>query len=165
MNIILIGMRGTGKTTIGRKLAEKLNYRFIETDLLIEDKTGMKIKDFVSKFGWPKFRERETEVLKSLSGNNTVLSTGGGVVVKEENISLIRKFGKIIWLRAGIETMIKRIGNDTNRPFVTGAKSMKEDLENLVKEREELYQKAADYVIDTDNQSAVNLINSIEILI
>src|SRR3990170_4632253 len=100
VNIILTGFMGSGKTEVGKRLAKRLGYTFMDTDLLIEEKTGKSISDIFSKDGELFFRDIETLILTELSGiNEHVISTGGGIVTKKENILLLKKTGFIIWLK------------------------------------------------------------------
>lgn len=154
MNIIFIGMRGSGKTTISKLLAEKLGYPYIETDDRIEKKVGMKIADFVKKTGWEAFRTRESEIIQELSTyNHTVISGGGGVVLRKENVSALKANGIFVYLTASVDTLYERIKEDTNRPFLTDAKTHREDIEKTLHEREKIYQDAADFVISTEENT------------
>lgn len=155
MNIILIGMRGSGKTTVGKILARKLQKEFIEMDELIAKKVNMSIAKIVKQHGWDYFRDRETEIVKEIiEKDNVVISAGGGVVVRPENIALLKRHGKLFWLTVSVPALLKRIGDDKNRPSLTGKTSRKEDMEITLKEREKLYQNAADVVVDTENKTA-----------
>lgn len=148
-NIILIGMRGSGKTTVGRLIAKLLVRSFIELDEDLEKAVGMKIARFVSYSGWDAFRDKESHLVKKLKGKeNCIISTGGGVILREENVKILQSLGTIIWLKVDIETLIKRIGEDPKRPSLTG-KPLREDMKVTFRQRRELYAKAADYSIDT----------------
>ena len=150
-NIVLIGMRGTGKTTVGRLLSEKLQKQFIETDRLIEERVGMEIAQIVAKNGWEDFRKKEAEVIASLaSKENCVISCGGGVVINDENIKLVQKHGVLFLLLASINTMLSRIGDDQNRPSLLGKTSRRADMEEVWLNRRKLYYNAAQEAIDTE---------------
>jgi shikimate kinase len=169
MNIILIGMRGSGKTIVAGQLAKKLHKKFIETDDLIVKKIGLPISEIVAKFGWKKFRDLESEVIKKIRGvDDTIISTGGGVVLNKDNRRILKQNGRLIWLSADIEELVKRIGNNKDRPFLIKTKSRKKDIETTFKQRERLYRQAADYVIDTNNKNpskvAAEITKIIEIL-
>lgn len=162
MNIVLIGMRGSGKTTVARILAQKLNKNYIETDGLVVKKRGLGIPEIVKQYGWNKIRELENEVIKdTTTEDNVIISTGGGVVVKEENIALLKKNGKIFWLTCGVATLVKRVGNDPKRPSLTDKKTPLEEIEEVLKQREKLYQQAADVIIDTENTTPENVVSKI----
>jgi len=161
-NIVLIGMRGSGKTTVGKLLAKKMNKQYLELDDLIAKKLGMKIPAIVEKKGWSYFREKESEVAQEVALHaDKIISTGGGIVIKDVNIKVLKKNSVFIFLNASAKTLVKRIGEDSNRPFLTKAKSRQEDIENVLKERMKLYKKAADYLIDTDNLNSYEVADQI----
>jgi shikimate kinase len=155
MNIILIGMRGSGKTSVGKMIASCLNYQLLDMDEEIIEKTGKKIPEIIKQYGWDRFRDLEEEIAKELAKEKQkVIATGGGVILRKQNIINLKRKGVIIWLTAKIDTLVKRIGHDPNRPLLTKkASSFKEDLKLTFKKRARLYQNSADYVIDTENKS------------
>ncbi|MBI2074561.1 MAG: shikimate kinase [Candidatus Levybacteria bacterium] len=154
MNIVLIGMRGSGKTTVAKILAQKLQKKYVETDELIVQKMGMSIPKIIANHDWNYFRDIESEVIIEISKkDNSVISTGGGVVVRPENIRALKKHGKLFWLQVSVNTLLKRIGDDQNRPSLTGKKSRKEDMEETLKQRYQQYLKASDETINTENIS------------
>jgi len=153
MNVVLVGYRGTGKTTIGRILKEKLKKNFISMDEEIIKKTNMQIPEIISKYGWDYFRDIESEVSEYVSKlDNYIIDTGGGVVIRQQNIEALKKNGKIILLTADIKTIAERIKKDKERPALKG-KSSTDEIEEVLKEREEKYINAADYIIDTTKKS------------
>ena len=148
MNIALIGFRGTGKTTIGRLLSRKLDKKLISTDEEIETRTKMSIAKFVKKYGWDKFRETEAEVIDGVSDfDECVFDTGGGIIMRNENIVNLKKNGLIVLLTADIKTITNRIKND-KRPALTKSNYI-DEIKGVLQEREERYKNAADYSIDT----------------
>jgi shikimate kinase len=150
MNIVLIGMRGSGKTAVGRLLAARLGRRFIEMDETISQKAGMSISEIVAKDGWTGFRKIESDVARSVASlDNTVNATGGGVVTREENLRALKENGKLVWLRAKLETLLERTRRDSSRPSLTG-RPPEEDMALTLAEREPIYQRAADLIVDTD---------------
>ena len=152
MNIVLIGLRGSGKTTIGKLLAERLGKQFIEMDELIVQRLGQSIPEIVNRYGWQKFRGAETEVTREVAGlDNVVNATGGGVVTSEENIRELKQKGKLFWLKADLDTLLGRIGNDQSRPSLTG-KSPREDMEAVLAERSPIYERVADFIVDTEGK-------------
>jgi len=153
MNIVLIGMRGSGKTTISKILSDLLNRKIVSIDKSIENKSGMKISEIVEIFGWKKFRDLETSALLRVSKlNNAIIDCGGGIVVREENINLLRNKSILIWLEASVKTLLARIGKGSNRPYLTSAKNRAEDVVNILEERKKLYMNAADFIIKTDDK-------------
>jgi len=152
MNIVLIGMRGSGKTTVGKLLAKRLGKQFIEMDELIVQRIGLDIPEIVKRYGWDKFREVEEEVIREVAElDNVVNATGGGVVTREENVRELKKKGKLVWLKADTDTLLRRIGNDEYRPSLTG-RSPREDLEAVLAERTPIYEQVADFIIDTEGK-------------
>jgi len=159
-NFILIGFMGSGKTEVGKRLAKRLGYTFMDTDLLIEEKTGKSISDIFSKDGELFFRDIETLILTGLSGiNEHVISTGGGIVTKKENILLLKKTGFIIWLKASPETILKRVGSETHRPLLKVDNPL-EKIKKLMSQREQSYSEA-DLTIDTDGLEVEDIVNNI----
>lgn len=153
MNIVLIGMRGAGKTTIAKLLSKKLHKEVIETDDLVAKKAKTTIAKIVATFGWDYFRNLESEVIQEIcKQDNIIISCGGGVVVKPKNIDALKQNGKIFWLQISVAALLKRIGNDKKRPSLTG-RPQKEDMEIVLKQRFDLYKNAADKIIDTEKLS------------
>jgi shikimate kinase len=154
MNIILIGMRGSGKTTVGKILAQKLGREFIEMDELITRKAGLTVPEIVEKYGWGKFRDIEEELTGEVAGRDNVINaSGGGVVTRENNIIKLKKSGILVWLQAGVDTLVSRTGEDTDRPPLVEGRTRWEDMEITFKERKPLYQQAADLTINTENKT------------
>ncbi len=153
-NIVLIGMRGSGKSSVGAILADHFNRELISMDALIVYEAGITIPDIIKKYGWNRFREIEANVCQRLAHiKGIVNSTGGGVVLNPENVRTLRETGILFWLSVSIENILKRIGYDPNRPSLTGFDSVKADIAATYKERAKLYQDAAHYVVDTNNKS------------
>ena len=114
MNIILIGFRGTGKTTIGKMLAQRLGKEFVDADEYLEQKEGKTVKDIFAEGGEKLFREIETQIIAELCLlDNRVVATGGGAILREENVKTLKKSGIIILLEADVDTIYKRIHKDT----------------------------------------------------
>jgi len=154
MNIVLIGMRGSGKTTVGKILAPKMGREFIEMDELITRKAGLSISEIVEKYGWEKFREIEEEITSEVAGRvNIINASGGGVVTREKNIATLKKKGVMVWLQAGVDTLVRRIGEDSERPPLVEGRGRREAMELTLKERKPLYQQAADLAINTENKT------------
>lgn len=151
MNIVLIGMRGSGKTTIAKLLSKKLKKECVETDDLVAKKAGMTIAEIVATKGWDYFRDLESEVTIDVSKkDNVIISCGGGVVVRPQNIIALKQNGKIYWLKVSVKTLLKRIGDDKNRPSLTG-RPQKEDMQEILKQRYMFYKNAAYKTIDTED--------------
>ena len=162
MNLVLCGMMGAGKTTIGVKIAELTGRRWYDTDGVISDRYG-KISDIFEYYGEPHFRKLETEVVKELAGqDNLVISTGGGLVLKSENNAELQKNGKIIFLRASLQTLNQRLVVDGTRPLLQAStESISDRLARLLKERTPIYEHVADYIVDVDEKSPLQIANEI----
>jgi len=151
MNIVLIGYRGTGKTVVGKLVAKRLGMKCIAMDERIIEKARMSIPDIVERYGWPTFRDMESEVVQELAGlDNIVIDAGGGVIERPENIDALRANSRIIWLKASVDTIVSRIQGDTERPSLTGGKSFTEEVAEVLERRTPKYENAAQYEIDTD---------------
>lgn len=154
MNIVLIGMRGAGKTEVGKLLAERTGRPFVDLDDLIVARAGMSINDIVARHGWAYFRQLEETVAEALNAEPAaVVATGGGVVTNERNVQALKNRGIIVWLRAGVNTLLDRIGDDTGRPQLVPGRSWRADIELTLAEREPLYGAAADISVDTEGNS------------
>ena len=148
MNIAIIGFRGTGKTTISSLLSRKLDKKLISTDEEIEKRVKTSIEKFAKKFGWDKFREVESEVIEYISNfDECIFDTGGGIVMRNENIINLKKGSLIILLTADLKTLIQRL-KQSKRPSLTN-KSYIDEIKDVLQEREHRYTNAADYTIDT----------------
>jgi shikimate kinase len=156
-NLILVGMPGSGKTTMGRALARHLNKVFMDSDEEITKRTGVTIPHIFDVEGEAGFRQRETDAIRDLSGrDNLVLATGGGAVLAEQNRELLRRNGIVIYLRANVHDLWQRTRHDSNRPLLqTGDPYAK--LKELLQHRDPLYRQAADIVMHSGKQSAQTL--------
>jgi shikimate kinase len=161
MNLFLIGYRCTGKTTVGKVLAQRLGWPFTDTDQLIVETAGTSIDRMVAEKGWPYFRERERRALTSLTAaDRQVVATGGGIVLDARNIRDMQRTGKIVWLTAAEATIRARMFADAStagsRPPLTGQGSIDEIAEVLA-ERRLLYDKTADVTVDTDRETIAGI--------
>lgn len=161
----MIGFRGTGKTTIGKILAQRLGKEFIDADEYLEQKAGKTIKDIFAEGGEKLFREIEVQIISELSLlDDKVIATGGGVILKEENVRRLKKNGIIILLDADVDTLYKRIHENTQtqqrRPNLTN-RGAYEEIEYLLAYRRPLYDRIADCVINTAIMSKNDAANKI----
>lgn len=153
MNIILIGMRGSGKSTIGKVLSKKIGKSFYDLDTELEQKNEMSIAQMVKKYDWDYFRDRETEIVEEISKkNNAVIATGGGIILRQINITELKRNGKFIYLNTSIGEIVKRIGGGINRPALTKHNTLEEELIEVFEKRKKLYEQAADITIDTNHK-------------
>lgn len=152
MNIVLCGMMGVGKSSVGIRIAELTGKRWYDTDVVIADRYG-KIADLFEYYGESHFRALETEIVRELSEKDElVISTGGGLVLKAENNELLKRNGKIFFLRASLETLLSRVYVDDNRPLLKGGRTAA-TLAGLLTERTPVYEHVADFILDTDGRS------------
>lgn len=152
--IFLIGLRGSGKTTIGKKLAQRLNYNFIDTDLFFVKTEQRSIANAVQSDGWDYFRTKESAILKQVIAPNTVIATGGGIVLADENRKLIKNTGICFFLSAPTYVLAERLMRDPNtsqRPALSSL-TLIEELELLLNERSALYLETADQSIDVNQE-------------
>lgn len=151
-NIFLIGFMGSGKSTVASFLSQKYGMEIIEMDQLIVEREGMSIPDIFAQKGEPYFRDAETNLLIEIqSDENKVVSCGGGVVLREQNVDEMKKSGKIVLLTAKPETILERVKDDDNRPLLRGNKNV-EFISDMMEKRRAKYEGAADVVIHTDGK-------------
>jgi 3-phosphoshikimate 1-carboxyvinyltransferase len=161
-NIVLIGMRGSGKTTTAKALAQKMGVTFVETDALIVAKEGKSIVEIVAEKGWGHFRDLETDAVREVSrGDNQVISTGGGVILHQENIELLEKNGTFVYLRSNLETLRSRIAGGKGRPSLTGAASAVDEIEEILLKRSPVYESIAEIVVDTDGLAPAQVADTV----
>ena len=166
MNIVLIGYRGTGKSTVGKILAERLGRELVSTDAEIIRRARLPVPDIVQRFGWDHFRDLESEVCRDLAGKDRlIIDTGGGAILRQQNVDSLKKNGVLIWLTADVPTIAERIGGDTQRPSLTGAKSFTEEVEEVLRERQPKYKSAANHIIETDGRSVAEVVEAILALV
>ncbi len=157
MNIVLIGYRGTGKTTIAHLLGQRLDMKAVDADVVLEQRASRTIADIFATDGEGTFRDLETEVVRDLAqGDRQVLGLGGGAVLREENRKAIASAGFTVWLQASIETIDRRMRGDdstsTKRPNLTRSGGLTE-IEEVLTARTPLYEACADAIVDTENKT------------
>lgn len=152
MNIALIGMSGSGKSTVAEKLAGALGYAVADSDEIIEKKHG-KISEIFAVYGETYFRKLEHEAVKSLAGvKNTVVATGGGCILDGENLKIIKSFAKVVYLKTSVSELAKRLKGDNSRPLLSG--NLVGNLAEIYKSRAEIYENSADLTVVTDGLTA-----------
>jgi len=159
-NIVLVGFMGTGKTAVGRRLAEALGMEFVELDAEVEAREGMSIKEIFERYGEPYFRDLETEAVKRFSEKEgLVISTGGGVVLRKENMDALRKKGIILCLWAEPETILQRTSKNSDRPLLNVPDPLSK-IKELLSYRRPFYEKA-DIMITTDSKDIDEVVKEI----
>lgn len=157
VNIILMGYRACGKTTVGRIVAEKLQRPFFDTDAMIQERAGKTIREIVADGGWEAFRALERSAVAELAGRKgCVIALGGGAVLDRQNVKALKRGGSFLWLTADAVTIAGRLKNDrasdAQRPSLSGA-DIGAEIEILLRERGPVYRLAADRTIDTTGRS------------
>ena len=164
-NIFIIGSMGSGKTSIGKILAKNNHLSFLDTDHEIIRGCGYSIPDIFEKFGEEHFRNLETEQLRKMDTiENHVISTGGGIVLKDDNKKLMKSLGLIIFLDINIDSQVDRVKNRKNRPLLDN-KNLKDNLLSLKKIRDPIYKKISNYIIDVSGKERNQVINEIQKII
>jgi shikimate kinase len=160
-NIFLVGMMGSGKTTLGRALGQRTGLEFVDTDRVLVERTGVPVATIFEIEGEDGFRRRESDVLVELAyRQGCVVATGGGAVLAEENRRVMRGAGTVIYLRARLESLWERTRHDTSRPLLA-TPDPRATLAQILEKRDPLYRDAAHLIVETGSQSAATLVNRV----
>jgi shikimate kinase len=161
LSISLVGLPGSGKTTVGRQLARRLRLPFVDSDHAIESRIGCSIREFFDREGEERFRDIEEEVLDELSLNpDSVLSTGGGAVLRLNNRVHLHDRGKVVYLKSTPEELFRRLRHDVSRPLLQVADPLAR-MRELFSVRDPLYRDTAHFVLETGRPSVATLVNMI----
>ena len=160
MIISLVGLPGSGKSTVGRQLARRLQLPFSDSDQVIEQRIGCPIREYFEREGETSFRDIEEQVLDELTQQSGVLSTGGGAVLRDANRQHLHTRGKVVYLKSTPEELMRRLRHDTQRPLLQVGDPLQR-LRELYAVRDPLYREAAHFVIDTGRPSVATLVNMI----
>jgi shikimate kinase len=159
--ICLVGMMGAGKTTVGKRLARRLGWAFVDADRELESRLGVSIPTIFDLEGEAGFRRREAEVIADLTARTeTVVATGGGAVIRPDNRRLLHERSHVIYLRASVADLWHRLRRDTSRPLLR-TPNPRARLEALVREREPMYQEVAHQVVDTGRQPVERVVDAL----
>jgi len=169
MNIILIGYRGSGKSTVGRRLADRLKMKFVDTDDLIEERYGAPISAIVKSHGWGHFRKLENNVIEGISKkDHLIIAPGGGAVLNTDNVKALRRNGTLVWLKADRQTLLRRMnqdpGTNTRRPTLTG-KGASQELKEIMSLREPIYEQVSEIQIDTSTIDVETVVENILVVL
>lgn len=161
MRLALIGLPGSGKTTVGRQLARRLQLSFVDTDQLLEQRIGCSIREFFEREGESRFRDLEEGLIEEVTRTREgVLSTGGGVVLRAANREHLHGRAHVVYLRSTPEEVFRRLRHDQNRPLLQVEDPLQK-LRELFAERDPLYRETAHFVVETGRPSLVTLVNMI----
>jgi len=163
MNIILIGFMGCGKSTIGVKLSYRMKQPYIDTDKYIEKNEGCTIAEIFERSGEVGFRDIETEAIRTLMESklkNHIISTGGGLPIREENAEILKQLGVVVWLRVKPETVFERLKNDTTRPLLRSGNPMERICE-LMDSRYDAYKRCSDVIVDVDGKTIERIMDEV----
>jgi shikimate kinase len=162
MNVVLVGYRGTGKSTVARLLGTALGREVVSLDAEIVREAGRPIPAIVAEHGWPHFRDLEAAVTKRVAARDgLIIDCGGGVILRDDNVANLRRDGTVFWLRAAVPTIVARIEGGTERPALTAGKTFTEEVEDVLRERTPRYAAAAHHEIDTDEVSPEDIAREI----
>ena len=162
MSITLVGLPGSGKSTVGRQLARRLQLLFLDSDHVIEERLGCSIRDYFEREGEASFRDVEESVIDELTSlASGVLSTGGGSVLRPANRQHLRERGHVVYLRSSPDELFRRLRHDVNRPLLQVPDPLGR-LRELYTMRDPLYRETAHFVIETGRPSVATLVNMIE---
>lgn len=156
-NIILVGMMGSGKSTIAKRLESLLTYDIFDMDHEIEKANHLSIPQIFDQYGQEYFRDLEHKMCQSLDLDKTLISTGGGVVLNDANVSALKKLGTIIYLKANVEVLFNRLQDETGHRPLLDQKALLKQLEDLMENRKDLYEAAADVIVDINHISLEDL--------
>ena len=161
-NIVLIGPMGSGKTTVGRRLAEVLQNDFYDADHEIINKTGVSIDHIFDIEGEEGFRERESSILEDLCVKpNIVLATGGGAIILKKNRELIKKMGSVIYLSSSVDQILRRTSKSKTRPLLENSPNRRKTILDIIEARKPLYQEIASIIINTNGKKLNEVIKEI----
>ena len=161
-NIFIVGAMGSGKSSVGRLFAQRCQKQFLDTDHEIENDSKLDIAAIFEKYGEEEFRKKETKLLEDLSGvENHIIATGGGIILKKENIDIMQKMGLIVFLDIDLKTQIQRVKYRKHRPLLKNT-DLKKRLKILKSERDPIYNTISDYIIDVSTKDKKTVVEEIK---
>lgn len=161
MKLALVGLPGSGKSTVGKQLSKRMGVPFLDSDEEVEKRTGMSIRSMFEQQGEPAFRDLEAQVIGQLCDQPAfVLSTGGGAVLRPETRELLRHRCTVVYLKSDVEVLWRRLKNDTRRPLLQGGDG-RQRLQELASARGPIYESVAHFVVETGHASVQNTVNMV----
>ena len=162
-NIVLVGPMGSGKTTVGRRLAHELNQDFFDTDHEIISKTGVNIDHIFDIEGEEGFRERESKILENLCQmSNIILATGGGIVILSKNRKILQNVGLVVYLFSSVDQLLRRTAKSKTRPLLENSTDRRKTITELVEARDVYYREVASIIVDTTGKKLHEVIKIIK---
>ncbi|MEW6188679.1 MAG: shikimate kinase [Actinomycetota bacterium] len=161
-NIVLIGFMGSGKSSVGRRLAERLHFRFVDTDSLIEERAKRRIREIFEDSGEPVFRALEAKIIAEVSsGEGQIIACGGGAVLNPKNVEVLKSKGILIYLKTALSAIYERVKNSDERPLLN-VPQPKVQIEKLLSRRGKIYEEVADLIVDTTGLSVEQVVQRIQ---
>ena len=161
-NIFIVGAMGSGKSSVGRLFAQRCQKQFLDTDHEIENDSKLDIVTIFEKYGEEEFRKKETKLLEDLSGvEDYIVATGGGIILKQENIDIMKKMGLIVFLDIDLKTQIQRVKHRKHRPLLKNT-DLEKRLKILKNERDPIYNTISDYIIDVSRKDKKTVVEEIK---
>lgn len=161
-NIFIVGAMGSGKSSIGKLLAQSCQMQFLDTDYEIEQNSKYDITTIFEKFGEEEFRNKETGLLENLSRvENHIIATGGGIILKQENIDIMKKIGLIVFLDINLQAQLKRVKYRKHRPLLKNT-DLEKKLKDLKSKRDPIYNTISDYIIDVSGKDKNTVVEEIK---
>ena len=161
-NIVLVGSMGSGKTSVGRRLAQELNRDFFDTDHEIIEKTGVTIDHIFDIEGEEGFRERESKILENLCQmSNIILATGGGIVILPRNREILKNSGLVVYLCSSVDQLVRRTAKSKTRPLLENSTDRRKTIIEIVEARDVYYREVASFVVDTTGKKLHEVVNII----
>lgn len=161
MSMWLIGMMGSGKTTVGERVAAVVGAPFYDTDVMVEEMAGMSVAETWEQVGEVGFREMEHRAVAAVPSSGAVAAAGGGAVLDPVNRQNMRSGGRVVWLRCTPELAAKRVGSDPTRPLLNGDMPVEDRLAVILEERSGVYSSVATDLVDTDNRSVDEVVSDV----
>ena len=162
MNVVLVGYRGTGKSVVGKRLAETLGLEVVSLDAELVKSAGKSVPEIVKEVGWSGFRDLEEEIVRTYAAKDgQVIDCGGGVIERENNFSVLRDAGPVVWLKASPEVIVQRIGGDCQRPSLTDSKSFTDEVVEMLQRRTPRYERISHHRVETDDRSVDEVVKVI----